>query len=79
MKIESLIDLLTVKPGNIMGFEQDLFAKGTKAEITVIDPKSSWIFTKDDIYSRSINSPFIGEKLFGQIKYTFVKGLIAKI
>lgn len=79
MKIESLIDLLTTKPRKIMGFEQDLFAKGTVAEITVIDPKKSWVFTKDDIYSRSINSPFIGEQLFGQIKYTIVKGLIAKI
>ncbi len=79
MKIESLIDLLTIKPRKIMGFEQDLFAKGAQAEITIIDPESSWTFTRDNIFSRSINSPFIGEKLFGQIKYTFVKGLIAKL
>jgi len=79
MKIELLIDLLTIKPRKIMGFEQNLFAKGSVAEITIIDPKASWTFTKDDIYSRSVNSPFIGEELFGQIKYTIVKGLIAKI
>ena len=29
MKIESLIDLLTIKPRRIMNFEQDLFAEGT--------------------------------------------------
>ena len=79
MKIESLIDLLTIKPRKIMGFEQDLFAKGTVAEITVIDPKVNWTFTKDDIYSRSINSPFISEKLFGKIIYTIVRGAVAKI
>jgi len=79
MKIESLIDLLTVKPRNIMGFEQDLFAKGVTAEITVIDPKASWTFSRDDIYSRSINSPYIGEKLIGKIKYTIVKGLVIKV
>ena len=79
MKIEYLIDLLTVKPRKIMGFEQDLFAEGTVAEITVINPKTSWIFKKDDIYSRSINSPYIGEELFGKIIYTIVKGSIAKI
>ena len=79
MKIEALIDLLTIKPRKIMGFEQDLFAKGTVAEITIIDPKASWIFKKDDIYSRSINSPFIGEELFGKIKYSIVKGSLAKI
>ncbi len=79
MKIESLIDLLTTKPRKIMRFEQNLFDKGSVAEITIIDPKASWTFTKDDIYSQSVNSPFIGEELFGQIKYTIVKGLIAKI
>lgn len=79
MKIESLIDLLTIKPRKIMGFEQNIFAKGTVAEITVIDPKASWVFEKDDIYSRSINSPYIGEQLFGKIKYTIVKGSLAKI
>ncbi|MCK4904386.1 MAG: amidohydrolase family protein, partial [Candidatus Marinimicrobia bacterium] len=79
MKIESLIDLLTIKPRKIMGFEQDLFGEGVLAEITVIDPKTSWIFKKDNIYSRSINSPYIGEELFGKIKYTIVKGSVAKI
>ena len=52
-----------------MEFEQNLFAKGYSAEITVIDMKENWTFTKDNIYSRSINSPFIGEELFGKIKY----------
>ena len=79
MKIEALIDLLTVKPRKIMGFKQDLFAEGTLAEITIIDPKASWTFSKDNIYSRSINSPFIGQELFGKIKYTIVKGFVAEI
>ena len=79
MKIESLIDLLTIKPREIMGFEQDLFTEGAIAEIAVIDPKASWIFKKDNIYSRSINSPYIGEELFGKIIYTIVKGSVVKI
>ena len=79
MKIESLIDLLTIKPRKIMDFEQNLFSEGTLAEITVIDPQENWTFTKDDIYSRSINSPYVGEELFGKIKYTIVKGSLAKI
>ncbi|MEE9572410.1 MAG: dihydroorotase [Candidatus Neomarinimicrobiota bacterium] len=79
MKVEYLIDLLTIKPRKIMGFELDLFAEGTVAEIAVIDPKTSWIFKKDDIYSRSINSPYIGEELFGKIIYTINKGSVIKI
>ena len=79
MEIESLIDLLTIKPRKIMGFEQNIFTKGAQAEIAIIDPQSSWTFERDCIHSKSINSPFIGEKLIGKIKYTIVKGLLARI
>ena len=79
MKIESLIDLLTIKPRKIMGFEQNIFTKGAQAEIAIIDPQSSWTFKRDSIHSKSINSPFIGEKLSGKIKYTIVKGSVAQI
>ena len=79
MEIESLIDLLTIKPRKIMGFEQNIFIKGAQAEIAIIDPQSSWTFERDCIHSKSINSPFIGEKLIGKIKYTIVKGLLARI
>ena len=62
-----------------MGFDENLFEEGTAAEITIINPKEKWIFSKNDIYSRSINSPFIGEKLIGKVKFTILKGMIAKV
>jgi dihydroorotase len=79
MEIESLIDLLTIIPRKIMGFEQNIFTKDAQAEITIIDPNSSWTFNRGSVHSRSINSPFIGEKLIGKIKYTIVKGSVAQI
>lgn len=79
IKIEKLIDLLTIKPRRIMGFDENIFQTGTTAEVTVINPKEKWIFSKNDIYSRSINSPFIGEKLVGKVKYTISKEMIAEV
>lgn len=79
MDIEKLIDLLTIKPRNIMGFENNLFKNSIPAEITILDPKQKWVFTKDDIYSRSINSPFIGEQLVGKVRFTISKGVIAEV
>ena len=66
MKVEKLIDLLTIKPRRIMGFDENIFQKGTTAELTIINPNEKWIFSNNDIYSRSINSPFIGEELIGK-------------
>jgi dihydroorotase len=79
MKTEDLICLLTTKSRKIMGFKEDLFAKNNLAEITILDQKEEWTFSRDDISSRSINSPFIGEKLVGKVKFTISKGMIAVV
>ena len=78
-KIEKLIDLLTVNPRKIMEFDSNLFNLGCEAEITIIDPREEWTFSKNDVYSRSINSPFLSEKLKGKVKFTIVKGMLAKV
>ena len=74
----SLIKLLTVNPRKIMGIDQNLFAEGSHAEITIYDPNKTWKFSKNNIYSKSYNSPFIGIELKGKIKATIVKGYISQ-
>ena len=76
ISIEALIELLTVKPRKIMGFETNLFKRGVSAEITVIDPDKKWQFTKQSVKSNSFNSPFLGEYLIGKIDLTISCGNI---
>ena len=78
MELIDLISLLTVNPRKIMGFDSDLFSKGAMAEITVLDPDHEWIFDKDYIYSKSGNSPFIGESLNGKVELTISTNSIYK-
>ena len=73
----SLIEMLTTSPRGIMGFNNNLFNIGTNAELTIIDPKEEWIFSKKDIHSKSSNSPFIGHNMYGRIKFTINKGHIS--
>ena len=61
-----------------MGFEYDLFKKGSEAEIIVIDPEKEWVFNQENIKSKSKNSAFLGERLIGVINYTISKGFIGK-
>ena len=70
LKIIDLISLFTVNPRSIMGFENDLLKVGQLAELVVLDHKHEWVFQKNNIYSKSENSPFIGKKLKGKIKFT---------
>ena len=70
MDLIDLICLLTNKPRKIMGFERDLFSVGSSAEIVIINPEKDWMFSKDNIKSRSINSPYIGKNLIGKVELT---------
>ncbi|MBT3299141.1 MAG: dihydroorotase [Candidatus Marinimicrobia bacterium] len=79
LPLSRLIQMLTVNPRRIMGFKFDLFQEGVSAELTVIDPKSEWVFSKNDIYSRSKNSPYLEEKLQGRPVLTIAKNKIAFI
>ena len=78
MNLTKLISLLTCSPRKIMGFESDLFVKGTSAEITIINPEQDWIFSREHIKSRSKNSPYIGKKMFGKVLYTISRSHIFK-
>ena len=78
MELIDLISLLTTNPRKIFGFDANLFSKGAMAEITVIDPEYEWTFGKDHIYSKSGNSPFIGESLKGKVELTISTNSIYK-
>lgn len=72
-----LIRKMTVNPREVLGFETDLFRKNAPAEVVVLDPEEEWIFEKQHLYSRSRNTPFIGQVLSGRVRYTVCKGRIA--
>lgn len=74
-----LIRKLTVNPRRVMGFNFDLFSKGTLAELVIFDRNQDWRFEVGNIYSRSKNTPFVGERLHGKVRYTITRGNIALI
>ena len=79
MPLKELLKLLTVNPRRVMGFEDDLFTIGCPAELTILDPDQEWIYKEKNIYSKSRNTPFIGQKLKGKVRYTISKGTIADL
>jgi len=78
MSLLEVIKLLTTKPRTIMGFENDLFKIGAEVELTVLDPDLEYVFKKENIKSRSINSPYLGETMIGKINYTISKNMVYK-
>ncbi|HOV32509.1 MAG TPA: dihydroorotase [Candidatus Hydrogenedens sp.] len=76
LSIEKAIQLLTKNPANILKLNAGDLGAGSPADITIFDPDEEWLVTENYFYSKSSNSPFIGIKLCGKVKYTFCCGNI---
>ena len=68
-----LVELMSLNPARILGVEGGSLVKGAVADITVIDPGKTFIFSLESIRSKSKNSPFIDWELTGKAVMT-VKG-----
>jgi len=71
-----MIKLLTVSPRKIMGFDNDLLKEGKEAELVLFNEDEKWVFNRNNINSKSKNSPFINAQLSGKIIHTISKGVI---
>ena len=77
MTITSIINLFSYNPSQIINVKPNFIQEGSEAEINIIDPALEWTFSKDNIQSKSHNSPILGMKLRGKVVYTFNKGFIS--
>lgn len=71
-----MVKLTSYNPAKILGIDRGTIEKGKTADITIFDPNKEYIYTEEMIVSKSKNTPYIGKKLKGQVKYTVVKGKI---
>ena len=71
-----LVRLTSFNPAKLLKIDRGTIEVGKIADITIFDPNEEYIYTKDMIVSKSKNSPFIGKKLKGKVKYTIVSGKV---
>jgi dihydroorotase len=66
---------VTSGPADLLGLAQGRLAKGAPADLVLFDPEAPWACERDDLSSRSKNSPFDGRKLEGRVLRTWVNGV----
>ncbi len=71
-----LVELMSVNPANILGLKAGSLTTGAEADITIINPDLQFHFLKDQVVSKSKNSPFLGWKLQGRAVLTMVGGRV---
>lgn len=71
-----LVEKMCVNPANLYHFDKGYLAEGKDADIVIFNENEEWTVTDAEIASKSHNTPFIGTKLFGRVKYTICGGNI---
>lgn len=69
-----MVKLTSYNAAKILGIDRGVIEEGKIADITVFDPNKEYVYTKESIVSKSKNTPFIGKKLKGEVRYTIVDG-----
>lgn len=71
-----LVKLMAVRPAQILGLPSAELAPGMAATLTLIDPEREFLYSEDQIVSKSHNSPFIDWQLKGRAVVTMIEGRI---
>lgn len=73
--LSRMVELMAIKPRQILGLEPVSIAAGSTADITVFDADAAWTVTEDGFVSQAKNSGFIGTELCGRATDVFVGGV----
>ncbi len=75
ISLETIIKKMTYGPRKVLGIDGHSVEKGAK-KLTFFLPNATWTVTENSLFSKSKNSPFIGEKLKGKITATVNEGQV---
>ena len=75
LSLMELLEKMTINPASLYDFNAGFLAEEGPADITIFDPKADRLVS-DHFASKAANSPFVGEELKGQVKYTICDGEI---
>ncbi|MBK8966671.1 MAG: dihydroorotase [Lewinellaceae bacterium] len=74
LPLEQLVQRWAVGPRTVLGLPVPEIKPGAPAELTLFDPEQAWTFAEKDIRSKSVNTPFVGQKFKGKVLGILNKG-----
>lgn len=74
LSLMNLLEKMTINPAKLYNLNRGYIEEGAIADILIFDDNEQW--QVKDFDSKSSNSPFIGEELYGKVKYTISEGKI---
>ena len=74
LSLEKAVRKLTIEPYKILNLSVPRIVVGSRANITIFDASTRWVFKADHIQSKSKNTPFVDNELIGRAWAIYNKG-----
>ena len=71
---EDIVRAYTVNPAKRFKLPYNSFTKGDVADFFFFDPTVEWAANKENFYSKSANTPFLGQTLQGRVCSHYLGG-----
>lgn len=68
---------ITADPARILGLDCGTLGVGAPADLCVFDPAARTLVSRDRLKSQGKNTPFLGQELAGEVRYTLIGGHLA--
>ncbi|UCD71033.1 MAG: dihydroorotase [Syntrophobacterales bacterium] len=76
LSMDGAIAKLSTNPSRILGLNRGTLSKGSRADLTIFEPKREFVLEKAGFRSKARNTPFDGWKLRGVVELTIARGKI---
>ena len=67
---------ITCDPAAILGIAAGSLEPGLPADICIFDPAKHWALTPASLHSQGKNTPFLGQTMQGQTRFTLIGGRV---
>jgi dihydroorotase len=74
-----LISKMSYIPNKILKYNRGTLQPGSIADLIIIDPNKKWVYSEDQIKSKSQNSPFLDWEFTAKVEQVFIAGKLCKI
>lgn len=74
LSLLELMEKMSLNPAKLYRLDCGSVEEGKAADLVLFDPDEEW--TVGEFASKSSNSPFVGSRLYGKVKYTICDGKI---
>lgn len=76
LTLAQVIEKMTIAPARILGLPTGTLQIGAPADVTIFQTDARWTLKKEDLASKSKNTPYDGHEMTGRVVATIVDGKV---